>query len=58
MATHFAKKHGKNNMGILSAKLRHESGQLFTEKRYVTAIEKTVDQKFNEALMSAEVFGE
>lgn len=58
MATHFAKKHGKNNMGILSAKLRHESGQLFTEKRYVTAIEKTVDEKFKEAQMSAEVFGE
>jgi integrase len=58
MATHFAKKHGKNNMGILSAKLRHESGQLFTEKRYVSAIEKTVDEKFKEAQMSAEVFGE
>lgn len=58
MATHFAKKHGKNNMGILSAKLRHESGQLFTEKQYVTAIEKTVDEKFKEAQMSAEVFGE
>ena len=49
MATYFVKKHGKNRMGELSSLLRHESGQHFTESRYVSNLDKSDDQLYHEA---------
>lgn len=56
MATYFVKKHGKNRIGELSSLLRHESGQHFTEKRYVANLEKSDDQLYHEANLVEDLY--
>ena len=56
MATYFVKKHGKNRIGELSALLRHESGQHFTELKYVANLDKTDDQLYHEATLTDNLY--
>lgn len=56
MATYFVKKHGKNRIGELSSLLRHESGQHFTESRYVSNLDKSDDQLYHEANLVEDLY--
>jgi len=56
LATYFVKKHGKNRIGELSSLLRHESGQHFTESRYVSNLDKSDDQLYHEANLVEDLY--